>query len=183
MCHTPNCIKTKLVLSTSSSLFERICVFLVLIFFSFFFNTLELFSHANSRSVLTLTLPILSKKQNKKQKNKQCYLKSRMYDSLLNSPYLASMISSAADRAILWVSMGLSWVSYPPHPLSPRDPYNIQATFPWDKDNGIIHDWSGSIPAQKRIKGAESGWTKVAWHSFPIRDALCETQTSCCALI
>ena len=91
-------------------------------------------------------------KKKNKTKNEQCYLKSRMHESLLNSPYLASMISSAADRA-LWVSMGLSWVFLPPHPLSPREPYNIQATFHWDKDNGIIHDWSGSIPAEKRIKG------------------------------
>ena len=43
-------------------------------------------------------------KKRKETKRKKYSLKSRIH----NSPYLASMISSAATRAILWVSMGLS---------------------------------------------------------------------------
>lgn len=103
MCHTPNCIKTKLVLSTSNSLSEGICLFLVLIFFSFYSIPLNS-SLMPTPDLSSLSLYLFFLKN--RTKNKQCYLKSRMYDSLLNSPYLASMISSAADRGNL---VGVHW--------------------------------------------------------------------------
>lgn len=122
------------------------------------------------------------KKQTKKKNTRKpqiCFLKSRIHCRLLSIPYLANMASMPQPGQSCWVSMALSWVSFLPAHQVLGSPIISKQHFLGAKTM-VSSVTEGKHPNKKRIKGAESSWTRAAWHPFPIRDVLSAAQTMLC---
>lgn len=127
-------------------------------------------------------LSIFPQKTNKKKNTRKpqiCFLKSRIHCRLLSIPYLANMASMPQPGQSCWVSMALSWVSFLPAHQVLGSPIISKQHFLGAKTM-VSSVTEGKHPNKKRIKGAESSWTRAAWHPFPIRDVLSAAQTMLC---